>query len=59
LQEIGDGATSHGAGGRDRGLLDAVGVEIEVGPDRLVDTSGDDFPPSFGHPLDPGAIHRW
>jgi hypothetical protein len=57
-QEVGDGAAGHGAGGGDRRLLDVVGVEIQFGPDLLVDAPGDDFPPSLGDPLDPGAIHR-
>ena len=58
LEEVGDGSTSDGAGGRYRRLLDVVGVEIEFGPDGLVNAAGDDFPPPFGHRLDPGAIDR-
>jgi hypothetical protein len=59
LQEIGDGAPGHGAG-RDGGhLLDVVGIEIQVGPDLLVDPAGHDFPPPLGDLLDRGMIHRW
>ena len=38
LEEVGDGAAGDGAGGRDRGLLDVVGIQIEVRPDRTVIT---------------------
>jgi hypothetical protein len=58
-QEIGDGAAGDGAGRGDGHLLDVVGVEIELGPDLLVDAAGHDFPPPLGELLDPGPIHRW
>jgi hypothetical protein len=59
LQQIRNGAPGYGAGGGDGHLLDVVGVEIQVGPDLLVDPSGHDFPPVLGEPLDSGTIHRW
>ena len=59
LQEVGDGAAGDGAGGRDGHLLDVVGVEVQLGPDLVVDAAGHDFAPPLRQLLDPGSIHRW
>ena len=44
LQEIGDGAPGDGAGGGDGHPLDVVGVEVQLGPDLLVDAAATTLP---------------
>jgi hypothetical protein len=59
LQQSDEGAAGDGAGGDDGHRLAVVGVEIELGPDLLVDGSGHDFSPTLRERLDAVSIHRW
>jgi hypothetical protein len=59
LQEILDRPLGHSTGCDSGHLFDVVSVEVEFGSDLLVNPSGDNLPPTLGHPLDAGAIHRW
>jgi len=58
FQQVSDGGASHDPSGVGGGVLDVIGVEVEVRPDLIMDPACHNFPPSLSETFEGSVIDR-